>query len=94
MDALSIRGIPIPKIREYIEFQVQLRKKFIAYSVALYAVSLILMWNPNFDIILDANCILLLSTFLGGIIRTKIGNDKFGFNSSYFKETTEFKSFR
>jgi hypothetical protein len=94
MDTMSIRGIPIPKIREYIEFQISLRKKFILYSVAIYAAALILMWNPNFDMVFAANLILLLSTFFGGIIRTKIGQDKFGFNSSYFKNTTEFKSFR
>jgi hypothetical protein len=94
MDALSIRGILVPVIREYIEFQISLRKKFIVYSVSIYAASLILMWNPTPDLVLSANCILLIGTFFGGIIRTKIGNDKFGFNSSYFKKTTEFKSFR
>lgn len=94
MDAMSIRGIPIHKIREYIDFQISLRKKFILYSAIIYAAALILMWNPTPDLVLSANCILLMVTFFGGIIRAKIGNDKFGFNSSYFKETTEFKSFR
>ena len=94
MDALSIRGIPVPVIREYIEFQISLRKKFIVYSVSIYAASLVLMWTPNFDKVFTTNIILLISTFFGGIIRTKIGTDKFGFNSSYFREVTEFKSFR
>lgn len=93
MDNLSIRGIPIPKIREYIEFHIALRKKSILYSVAIYFIVILLMWNPNFDKVFIATITLMISTLMGGIIRTKIGNDKFGFNSSYFKGTSEFRSF-
>ncbi len=93
MDNLSIRGIPTPKIREYIEFQIALRKKSISYSVAIYFIVILFMRHPSLEQMLATNFSLLFFTIVGGIVRTKLGNDKFGFTSSYFKGTSEFKSF-
>ena len=91
MDNLSIRGIPIPNIREYIEFQIALRKKFIVYSAT--SAILLMFWSSNVEYVGAVVFMLLLSVFIGALVRMKVGNDKFGFNSSYFKSTSEFKSF-
>lgn len=92
MDTMSIRGIPVPKIREYIEFQITLRKKFILFSTATY--TLLTFWSTNFKYVSILFLMLILSLLLGAIIRTKLGYDKFGFNSLYFREVSMFKSYK
>jgi hypothetical protein len=92
MDALSIRGIPIPAIREYIEFQISLRKKFILFSTTTYA--LLTFWSTNFKYVSILFLMLILSLFLGAMIRVKLGLDKFGFNSLYFRDINMFKSYK
>ncbi len=92
MDAMFIRGIPIPKIREFIEFQILLRKKLILYPSA--ASILLMFWSNDIEYVVTILIVLLLSIIVGAFVRIKIGYDKFGFNSLYFKDISSFKSFK
>lgn len=89
-DHIEIRGVSIPKIREWIMWHIHWRKTIILGSAALYSVLTIFSDDIDFVISMLFLEIALVVIFL--LIKSWIGFKKFGFMSWYFSDVTSFIS--
>jgi hypothetical protein len=78
-DHLSIRGVPYPKIREWIEWNIDFRKKALLWIAFIHCSLTIFSNNQNytFGMLLPFIASILIST----VARTWLGFKKFGFMS-------------
>jgi hypothetical protein len=88
-DKISIRGVPIPKIREWIEWNIIVRKKTLTYIGIIHIVLTIFSTSFNYaqTMILPFIAAIVIST----LIKTWIGFKRFGFMSWYFSDIATFK---
>ncbi len=78
-DHLSIRGVPYPKIREWIEWKIDFRKKALLWIAFIHCSLTIFSNNQSytFGMLLPFIASILIST----VARTWLGFKKFGFMS-------------
>lgn len=93
-DHLNIRGIPVPKIREWIMWHIIIRKKIFLYLAAFnFATAFIASPFVNEGNILGCQIITIIATlFVSTLITAYMSLQKFGFSGSYFADTKTFKS--
>ena len=91
---LNIRGIPIPKIREWIMWHIIIRKKIFLYLAAFnFATAFIASPFVNEGNILGCQIVIIILTlFFSTLATAYIALQKFGFSGSYFSDTKTFKS--
>lgn len=93
-DHLNIRGIPIPKIREWILWHIIIRKKILLYlAVFNFATALIALPFVDEGNIGGCQAITIIVTlFVSTLITAYMALQKFGFSGYYFADTKTFKS--
>ncbi|MDP3935571.1 MAG: hypothetical protein Q8Q56_01050 [Alphaproteobacteria bacterium] len=93
-DHMNIRGIPIPKIRERIMWQIIIRKKILHY-LSVFNLTIALTFSLFIDEGYILGCqivIIVLTLFFSTLATAYIALQKFGFSGSYFADTKTFKS--
>ncbi len=93
-DHMNIRGIPIPKIREWILWHISIRKKIFLYLATFnFATAFIVLPFVNEGNILGCQIVIIVLTlFFSTLATAYIALQKFGFSGSYFADTKTFKS--
>ena len=91
-DHMSIRGISVPKIREWMEWHIHVRRKFMLYIGSIHIILTICSSNEKYAF--ATLLIFIASIIISTLIRTWIGFKRFGFMSWYFSEIASFTHHR
>jgi hypothetical protein len=87
---ISIRGIPVPKIQEWIEWHISIRKRIFTYIGSIHI--MLTIFSNNEKYIFMMSVIFIIAIIISTIIKTWIGFKRFGFMSWYFSDITSFVS--
>jgi hypothetical protein len=87
---ISIRGVPVPKIREWIEWHIRTRKIALMYIGSIHIMLTIFSNNEKYVFVMLV--IFIIAIISSTIIKTWIGFKRFGFMSWYFSDITSFVS--
>lgn len=90
-DHISIRGIQVPKVREWIEWHITVRKKVMFCIGSVHVILIIFSDNEQYVSVMSF--IFISSIIMSSLVKAWIGFKKFGFMSWYFSNISTFKHY-
>lgn len=92
LNHITIRGIPIPKIRDWMEWHLKWRKVIILTASSLYIV--LTIFSSDFDFVFGIFLLEIFMIIFGSLIKTWHGFKRFNFMSWYITNVSTFKTYK